>query len=354
MSQDIFDLVKVHAFLLLWRALAIPGDLVGQLGLLWRHFGDYAAPDNKTRSKRSPRIGNYTKRARLRMLVLFIHELRKLGFHPLYLDNLTAAHVRVVLAEWIRRGCVVRTLQTRLAAIRMLFAWVGRSDALPSNAELLPPGHRRGTCVATRDQTWSGAGLDLALVLTWIPANLQWIRLALELMMAFGLRPREAAFLHPHEAIYENKLLIGWGPKGGRQRFVPIDTPAQRELLSRCQAHATPGESILGPRDQVTWRQGYKQFYYIMEKKLKITRKDAGATAYSLRRERFTTHYKERTGQNPPVLGGGPVPAALDRAVRQEIATLAGHNRASVSSAYLGGVLRRKKAKSEGNDPTTK
>ena len=325
------------------RGPGYPGDLKGQLGWLARGRNEFMSPTNKTRDKRSPVIGKYTQYARLSILGLFIDTLHLLGFYPQYLDNISARHVRAAVDYWDSQGCVTRTLQTRLSAIRMMFAWGGRSGALPPNKELLKPHHWRSSSVAKKDKTWIGNGLDVYEVINWVPESDTWIRFSLEFQREFGLRVKESALLKIHEADLGDYLRVNWGTKGGRSRLVPITNAKQRDLIKRCKLWCPPGQSLIGPQHKTSWRQARRRYDYVLGKILGINRKSLGIASHGLRCEFLCEQYFLFTGELAPVRGGAPIDSALDRAARQYIATLAGHNRPGVVSAYCGAVLRKKK-----------
>jgi integrase len=89
--------------------------------------------------------------------------------------------------------------------------------------------------------------------------------------------------------------------------------------------------------------QNMRRFNYAMDK-FGATGRKLGVTAHGLRHEALIAHYQEKAGVPPPVRGGNPVSRGTDAAARLSAAKLAGHNRASVSSAYLGGMIARREA----------
>lgn len=316
------------------------GDLKGQLGYVSHDRKQFRSPTNKTRAKRSKIVGRYTQYARLRMIALCINELRALGFKVKYLDNITTRHVRALIEKWDKEGRVTRTIQTRVAAIRMLFAWLERAHVLPANADLLPERHQRATGAAKRDKSWSGNNLKLDEIIKWIPPEYYWVSLSLQLQYWFGLRVNETMLLQPQLADCGTWLFVGWGSKGGRPRVVHISDGQQRELLDRCKQFVAPGEALIGPTTTITRRAARRQYDYVIYDILGISRKSACTTGQGLRNEYLFRQYYRITGERAPIQGGSPVPPELDRAARQYVSELAGHNRVRVASAYLGAVKR--------------
>ena len=325
----------------IWRTAARPGDLIGQLKLPCEWFGARVSPTNKTRDPGSPILGKYTRFARPRFLVCFIHELRRQGYRPQFLHNLTKKHVKVVVDAWVDQGLAIRTIQTRVAAVRMLFAWFNREAVMPPNAKLLPEHMRRVTTYATRDKSWIAQGLDVFEIAKLLKGRDVWIGFALRLQKLFGLRVKESCLLHPHETDMGTTLWAGWGTKGGRKRLIPIETGAQRELLNELKAFVSPGQSLISAASFGAWNQASNRHEYVIGCKLQITRRLAGVVSHGLRCEYLCWVYFQITGELPPVQGGGLVPYELDIRARKEVARRAGHNRYSAASAYLGRILRQ-------------
>lgn len=324
-----------------WRTR--PGDLKWQLRVLDNLFGQYMSPENKTRDKRSSIVSRYTRHQRIKFLRLFINQLHACGYHPQFLDNIRVHHVKAVVSAWEQKGLVTRVLQTRLSAIRMLFAWMGRAHGLPANRMLLSKHHWRSRSVATRDKTWAGNGLDVFQVIKQVPKKYMWIRFSLALQRCFGLRVKESMLIHIHSADGGDVLRIRWGAKGGRSRDIPIETSAQRDLIERIKAFVPVGESLIGPLYSKSLLQARHEYDNVISKMLGINRKTIRVTSHGLRCEYLCEQYLKFTGETAPIKGGRPIDPALDRAARDYIAKLAGHNRRGVASAYLGAVLRSSK-----------
>jgi site-specific recombinase XerC len=338
-----FILSHMLMCLMTWRSR--PGDLKWQLGKLNECFGAFKSACNKTRSEHSPIISDYTKHQRIKILRLFIDMLHACGYGPQFLDSIGVRHVKAVVARWVEQGLVTRTLQTRLSAVRMLFAWIGRDHVLPGNRELLPRQHRRSRCVATRDKSWEGNGLDFHAIILKVPVKYLWVRFSLELQRMYGLRVKESLLLHPHEADAGDVLHVWWGSKNARPRDVPIETAAQRDLLDRIKAVMPPGQALIGPRGSIKLSRTRGQHDRVVRHTLGISKKATGCTSHGLRFGYLCEQYEKFTGEPGPIKGGRPIDPALDRAGREYVAKLAGHNRHNVASAYLGAVLKKSKSR---------
>jgi hypothetical protein len=73
----------------------------------------------------------------------------------------------------------------------------------------------------------------------------------------------------------------------------------------------------------------------VMEK-CGITKAAGKITSHGLRHEKSNDRYRELTGANSPVRGGGQVEPAQDDCARQVIAEELGHSRLDITTHYLG------------------
>jgi integrase len=166
-----------------------------------------------------------------------------------------------------------------------------------------------------------------------------YVGLQLLIQNAFGLRPKEAYMLRPHESDKGTHLEVERGTKGGRIRRVPIDTDEKRAVLNQAKALAPDSSSHLG-RPGLSLKQSQKRYYNVLAK-FHVTRKGRGITAYGLRKAYGNDLYEQLTGIPSPVRGGTDVTREIDDAARLTVAEHYGHARKSVLTAYLGGVLKR-------------
>lgn len=184
----------------------------------------------------------------------------------------------------------------------------------------------------------------------------------LRLIRAFGLRKREAIMFRPNECVVnfadtglplaekqgEDDVWIRQGAKGGRPRFVPMNTPRRRQAVASAQriafwdSHAHTGDP---DRDL---KQNMVRFGCVL-RKFGITSKGLGITAHGLRHEALIEEYIAITGQEPPLRGGGEgLTREQEDAARLAVSRLAGHNRGRASAANLGAVLHKKKGGAPG------
>ena len=161
--------------------------------------------------------------------------------------------------------------------------------------------------------------------------------------------PFEATGLHEKEKQADRYVWIRQGAKNGRQRFVPLSTPQRIEAVEFAQVVAAGRDAHMGDPHHDLKHNLYR-FGYVLGK-FGITSRGLGVTAHGLRHEALIEEFVVRTGQQPPVRGGGKLAPEVEKAARQAVAKLAGHARKRASNAYLGAVMFRKAGR-EKNGPT--
>ena len=253
-------------------------------------------------------------------------------------------HVEALIADWLARDLSTAYLHNLLSMLRVFAGWIDKPNLVPATAAIVPaPEHQRRQQVATRDKSWSGAGIDVAEKLREIAADDKRVGMVLELMRVFALRLKEASLLCPHLADQGVYLDVNRGTKGGRDRTHKITTAEERAVLERAKALIADRTACLIPRG-TSYRSWQNHVYYILRKH-DVTHKAIGTSSHGLRHENLNNLYQQIAGAPSPVRGGGPgaVDPATDRFARVQVAETAGHSRPRISSAYLGGVLRKPK-----------
>ena len=163
----------------------------------------------------------------------------------------------------------------------------------------------------------------------------RYVGASLRLIHAFGLRRKESVMIRPHRCVVpfdatglspeewraDHYLRIKEGSKGGRLRFVALDSAAGLAALDYARAVADGEDAHLGdPRHDL--KRNLRRFDYVMEK-FGITSGERGITAHGLRHEALIRRFGDETGgEAPPVRGGGPLPPGLDHAARQAVAEM--------------------------------
>jgi integrase len=292
------------------------------------------------------------RRAELRLFFNTLWSTRR--YRSVDPRSLRSKHLIAVIAAWRAEGLAVKTLANRLSSLRTFAFWIGKRGLVKTAVGCgLDLSGLRVSQVATRDKSWSAAGVDVAAVIAEAEKRCAYVAASIGLMAAFGLRRRESVMSFPHEGVvpierarfYADRpegvthVFSVKGAKGGRPREVPITTEAQWAALRRAQALVAPGQPMGRPGKSLKTNLGWMD-HVLAE--LGITRKRRGVTAHGLRHQRFNDEYERITGEPAPVRGGKPVDRALDRQARECIAEVAGHGRRQVVSAYCGSPRRRR------------
>ena len=157
-----------------------------------------------------------------------------------------------------------------------------------------------------------------------------------ELARELGLRSKEASLLDARAALDEAKergaITVDAGTKGGREREVPITSPAQVEALQRA-ATAQGADRSMIPADQSwsQWREGE------LREARELVQAATGGGLHDLRAAYACARYQHLTGHAAPCTGAAIQDKDRDSAARLAISEELGHGRADVTSEYLGG-----------------
>ena len=304
-------------------------------------------------------VSHKTRQERADFLRRFFRDLKVKANFATVPDprNLGDRHIRAIVAVWREERLAPATIQTYLSFLRGLALWLSKPGFIRSPAYYgLSPNEYQRDENAQRDKSWTAASIDIDAVVEQVIAFDRYVGASLGLIRTFGLRRKESVMIRPHLCVVpfeatglppgerqaDNYVRIKEGAKGGRRRFVPLDSEQRIAALEFAQAVVPGEEAHLGdPRHSL--KHNLRRFDYVMAK-FGITADGLGATAHGLRHEAMIDHYTTKAGGTPPVRGGGDVPPEEDAAARLSAARLAGHNRARAAGAYLGGLLPRQAA----------
>ena len=249
-------------------------------------------------------------------------------------------HVDALIEDWLARHISTAYIHNLISMLRVFAVWIRKPNLVPATADIIPdPQYKHRHQVALKDKSWSSAGIDIPRKLQDIAEDEPGVALALELMLVFGLRWKEASLLRPHLADQGVYIEIARGTKGRRERVHSVVRPRERELLERIKTFVPNRTACLIPKGR-TYRQWQDRMYYLL-KKNGVSRKLVGTSSHGLRHEHLNDLYRELTGTQSPVRGGAPVDRGLDRYARTEVAETAGHARPGIASCYLGRVILR-------------
>lgn len=319
---------------------------------------------NKQHSARHKEVSFKTRQERADFLRRFFRDLKhKAGFKTLPDPrNLGERHIKAMVAVWQKEKLAPATIQTYLSFLRGLAQWIGKHGLVrqPQHYGLKRDEYERHEA-SERDKSWSAHQIDIDGLVGEIGGFDPYIGAAMRLMRTLGIRRKEAIMFRPHQCVVPfeatslppQKRKADWyariknGSKGGRERFVALDTPERVAAVEHAKSVAATHDAHLGhPSHDL--KQAMRRFDYVMEK-FGITKKLLGVTAHGLRHEVLIDQFEILTGKAAPVRGGAKLPADIDQPARQAVAELAGHARKRASNAYLGGVLARERKQNNGS-----
>lgn len=316
---------------------------------------------NTQHTAREKTVSHKTRHERARFLRQFFHDLqRKAGFHtPPDPRNLGQKHVHAMVEVWQSDRLAPATIQTYLSFLRGLASWLNKPGFVrpPAHYGLRPDEYQRHE-YARHDKSWSAQGLDVEAKLTEVASFDARIAASLRLMHTLALRRKESVMFRPFEHVvpFEQTGLADddrkadeyvWVKgKGGRVRWVPLETAEQLAAVTLARTLATSRDAHMG-NPAHSLERNLRRLDYALEK-FGITRRRAGVTGHGLRHGNLNGLYESLSGSPSPVRGGGPVPTELDHAARLAVAERAGHSRMRASGAYIGAVLPRRSVGDQG------
>jgi site-specific recombinase XerC len=257
-------------------------------------------------------------------------------------------HVAFMVRRWVDRGLEPGTIQLYLSYLRTFAEWIGHTGmVLPAEKYVDDPARVERSYAAAADKSWSAHGIVPDAKIAEVAAFDRYVGCQLLMALRFNLRVKEAVMCPPHTAEVEGQLEVKRGTKGGRLRFVPIDTPEKRAALEAAKRCVESKSAHLG-RPGKTLEQNLERFRYVM-RKFGITKAMLGVTAHGLRHEYANDRYEEFAGIPSPVRGGPSIEREADCAARLRLAEELGHGRRAVTSAYIGATLRPPRAPPAGD-----
>jgi integrase len=293
-----------------------------------------------------------TKAETKNVLMLCFEQLRDLGFKLDSVLSFREAHLIALLKLWRLHCLAPGTISERLSKLRAFAAVIGKNGMVPEVSQLgrlgIDPKIATRSSTATQDRSWSASGIDIDAKLADMFKRDRRAGHILTMQHAFGLRAKEAVRLDPHAADRGSLLRVIDGTKGGRERFVPIDSPERRALLDAAKLDVQPGDSLSGKIER-SLEAALRWFYRHLEA-IGISRKASAVTSHGLRHEYAHKELQAR-GAPVPVKQKSRKPTTkeeryLIKNARVEVAEALGHSRTSVTAAYAGGiiVMARKRA----------
>lgn len=279
------------------------------------------------------------------VLCASIRRLHELGYKIQDPKNLGERHIQVLVKDWwYCKKKKPKTIQNDLSRLRVVCAMLGKPGMVESVEKYLPdvdPELLKVRSAAQTTKSWSGNGIDLVAKFREVDEHEPRLGLMLRLELGFGLRREEVLKCNPHAQDNGHYLQVfpGMG-KGGRWRNIPIASTAQRELLDYVKARV-PKNKPLGweytrAGKAASLEQNIRRYENLMTS-FGFTKADAGVTGHGLRAQ-FAENHALLLGALPPTMGGdgGHLDGADLHVIKVKVAQALGHNRQSVTSAYIG------------------
>jgi integrase len=323
-------------------------------------------------------VAHKTMHERAHALFLCFRQLRALGYQP-EPRSLCNRHVRALVDYWVGKRELVKpsqadqyrdlarplsasTIQTRLSILRVFCDWIGKSGMILAPRHYVDdPALVERTYVAERDKSWRGNGVDIEAVIDQVTAYDPHVGIQLTFCHEFGLRVKEAIMLRPRESDVGELTLphirpdtcrylkVRHGTKGGRVRFVLIDTLAKVDLVARANSFVRFDSNPLGNL-QLELPQAMRRFYYVMDK-FGVTMRGLNVTAHGLRHGYAQANYELFAADVAPNSVPDPGPdSSHDKDARMRVAELLGHSRTQIVSAYVGSSRCPRDSKNKSDD----
>lgn len=315
---------------------------------------------NEMHALRNKVISHRTREARSQALFRMFRQLRDLGY-GVAPGNIGERHVGALMQCWTaqqvlpgqvrRKPCSAAYIQQQLSILRVFAGWIGKPGLVRDACHYVnDPALVTRYAAAQYDHTWDGHGIDADELVRRVAGLDRHVGIQLRLMMAFGMRRKEAVMFWPHVAEvpafalpvghpsaerFVSFLRIRRGTKGGRLRYTAVRNDLQHQALDEARHIARQRFDHVG-RPGLSLKQSLDLFSNVV-RSAGITKAGLGVTAHGLRHEFASDLYFEIARVRAPVRGGDP---ALDPVVRldayRQVAEQLGHHRAAISGAYLG------------------
>lgn len=336
----------------------------------WKTKLQQILDEHNNRHARLPKDVSFrTRDARASALFLVFGQLRELGFQP-DPSNLGGTHIENLIWYWTgdqriaercgQAGVPMRDepvspayLQFLASTLRTFSAWIGKPGmVLPLERYVPDPSRYQRSGIATHDKSWTAKGLDIPRLLELMYLEDIYVGTQVELIFALGLRRKESIMLRPHLQVIPASLVPGYdvtadhylmvvelrhGTKGGRLRFVPLESDVRRLAIEHAQRLVPHPNDHMG-RPGHTLKQSLRRFDYVMDK-VGVTRAELEITAHGLRHQFANDMYVELTGNQSLVRGGVPSDLLSHYDACMKIVQQLGHARPQIAGAYLGPIL---------------
>ena len=273
--------------------------------------------------------------------------LEKLGFQMKNPLNISDKHLNALVKDWHKANLANKTMQDYRSRLSLFFKRIGKGPSFfKPLAAYLPEVDAKSlkvTSYAVTSKSWTELGINVVETLEKADAldKSGKFGLILRMMLAFGLRRKEALCCSPWKSGYTGH---GWNvypdeSKGARPRFVPIQNPEQQRVLELALQKTKKNEKLRwetrrnGKAGDLDWAEDRFDQYM---RKLGLTKKRLGGTGHGLRHE-FAENAAIVAAFAPPSLSGtgAEMPKDQLKMVRLALSEMLGHSRLDIMNAYL-------------------
>lgn len=271
------------------------------------------------------RDGSYrTRDDRQRYLIKMLNELYSAGFQLEHVRFIKAKHIWHIVNNW--QGLSSGTMKNRLSHIRWLMEKLNKHDCVPSNDRL---GIQKRCYVTNEDKSRELTKSDLTKITGPLMQH------SLKAQALFGLRVEESLKIKPFIADQGKQLFIqGSWSKGGRDRYIPICSQAQRQWIDETKQLVKYQNRSLIPKD-TTYKTYRSRFNKACQR--------AGINhCHGHRHQYAQQRYHKLTGWPCPAKNGlvkhqlTQAQQLVDRQARVQVSHELGHSRANITNVYCG------------------
>jgi site-specific recombinase XerC len=278
-------------------------------------------------------------RERLGPFVDFMRQ-RSIGDFRQIAQDHVEAYARLLRQAVDSGELATATAVNRLSSVNVLMSTLRRDDDLR-----ISPRQAVGARCQVRTVPPFGMGIEQVEALAqevWAAGH-ESLASLVRLCRHFGLRFCEASLLRLNRALAQAQrsgtIDVRDGTKGGRgrrvKRRVPVGEHGMAVLVEALRC-ATPESSRLLPAHQ-TYAEWFKYAHRVFRRF--ALRAGLSPKFHDLRAAYACARYQEVSGSVAPVIAGSREASRIDDAkAREVVARELGHGRASVTSAYCGGV----------------
>lgn len=273
--------------------------------------------------------GSYsTQASRRATLHQIADDLKQLGFFNLSVHGLKPKHIEKIINHWKNQNLKEGTIKNRMSHLRWLSQKINKPAIIARNNAHYGIANR--TYVTNISKAKSAESSVIGQVKD------ERLKFTFLLQQEFGLRREEAIKFQSKFAVTHGKpgfirLKATWC-KGGRERYIPIETKRQQALVSEL-VHRFPLTSLI-PLDASYVDQLRK--YEGECKRLGLMKMHGLRHAYAQNRYRELTGWRAPSDNGPARKELSLIQKGKDFAARMTISHELGHGRESITAVYLG------------------